>query len=81
MLAFLGDIQLQGSWTGQAACRFYPAELFFEGEPGSAKAICASCDVKSECLEFAIRSGDSGVWGGTTGRERQRMRRRSPIRG
>lgn len=41
-----------------------------------AKAICASCTVSEECLEYAllVREKD-GVWGGTTARERLRILR------
>jgi WhiB family transcriptional regulator, redox-sensing transcriptional regulator len=42
-----------------------------------ARAICAGCDVREECLEFALGDTDAyhhGIWGGTTHRERQRIR-------
>jgi WhiB family redox-sensing transcriptional regulator len=30
-----------------------------------AKAVCGLCDVRAQCLEFALRSGQRfGVWGG-----------------
>ena len=41
------------------------------------KAVCAGCPCRAECLSEALsvpESGDSGVWGGTTERERSRMR-------
>ena len=42
-----------------------------------AKAICASCPVEIECRIYAVDGNlDDGVWGGTDGDERQRMRRR-----
>jgi WhiB family transcriptional regulator, redox-sensing transcriptional regulator len=56
--------------------------LFFCGQGQSrlasqARAICASCEVQGECLEFALRSPDEtefGVWGGTTPGERRKLR-------
>lgn len=39
---------------------------------------CGLCDVRDECLEWALTfpaSQDFGVWGGTTERERAKIRR------
>lgn len=42
-----------------------------------AKAICAKCPVLLDCREYAIqRSWIKGVWGGWSGRDRIRERRR-----
>ena len=43
-------------------------------EPG--KALCGSCEVQVECLEYAIEGGESlqGVWGGASDRERRKLR-------
>ncbi|MBV8160632.1 MAG: WhiB family transcriptional regulator [Acidimicrobiia bacterium] len=70
------------SWREQAACRDAAAELFFpvrghtDVEIEAAKRVCATCPVQRECLEFALLSHEEfGIWGGTTGRERRRMRK------
>jgi WhiB family transcriptional regulator, redox-sensing transcriptional regulator len=40
----------------------------------NARAICARCSVRSECLAYARSFDDtSGVWAGTTERERCRL--------
>lgn len=70
------------SWAGHAACRDpeIDPELFFpvgdlDSEMAAAKAICARCSVISECLGWALRTGQpDGVWGGTTPLERRRLR-------
>ena len=67
-------------WFDDAACRSAGLEVFFpvsESQSGEAKAICAVCPVREECLEhaLAIRPGD-GVWGGLTATERHRLIRR-----
>jgi WhiB family redox-sensing transcriptional regulator len=57
-----------------------PANLFFP-ERGSAervwvaaaKAVCASCPVRLDCLEAGM-SEPRGVWGGLTAYERRRRR-------
>jgi WhiB family transcriptional regulator, redox-sensing transcriptional regulator len=41
-----------------------------------AKAACAACPVREECLEFAIATiQNDGVWGGTTEDERRLIKR------
>jgi WhiB family redox-sensing transcriptional regulator len=64
-------------WENHARCRDIDPELFFSPRPTSerrAKAVCARCSVKGNCLSFAIRMRvEFGVYGGTTGRERRAM--------
>jgi hypothetical protein len=41
-----------------------------------AKARCAVCPVRADCLDYALRVGEKhGVWGGFTERERRQLRR------
>ena len=46
-----------------------------------AKRICAACPVWPECLDYALSGADTwggiatGIWGGTTPRERAGIRR------
>ncbi|QUH03598.1 WhiB family transcriptional regulator [Saccharopolyspora erythraea] len=74
------------NWRDQAACLDEDPELFFpvsEVGPGArqasaAKAVCARCPVRSECLDYALENGlDHGVFGGMTDRERRALSRRS----
>lgn len=40
----------------------------------TAKAMCHDCDEEAGCLAIALANPElSGIWGGTTQRERQRM--------
>lgn len=42
----------------------------------AAKQLCAECDVKAECLEYAFKNDEKfGIWGGLTERERKRLKR------
>lgn len=42
-----------------------------------ARAICAPCPIRAECLEFALAINAAyGIWGGLTTRERRKIRRR-----
>ncbi|MGW1713262.1 WhiB family transcriptional regulator [Streptomyces sp. NPDC002156] len=71
-------------WLRQAACVGEDPELFFPvGTAGpalrdiaTAKRVCARCPVAAQCLDWALRSGQtSGVWGGTCEEERAELLR------
>lgn len=68
-------------WTELANCRGCDPALFFPGQGEStrdAKAVCAACEVRRECLDYALRSGEKfGIWGGKSERERRRIRRQA----
>lgn len=51
-----------------------PRTMVYENER-TAKAICAECPLKLDCLTYAIESGQHGIWGGTTESERTAIRR------
>ena len=72
-------------WRSAAACRFADPDLFFPvsssgralEQVAEAKAICAGCPVRPECLAFALRTGQlHGVWGGLGEQERYLVWRR-----
>lgn len=67
-----------GRWADAAACKGEDSRLFFpkNGRPNlAATRICGSCTVSNECLDYAqTDAAISGIWGGTTGRERKRLR-------
>ena len=70
------------TWRDFAACLTIGPEPFFP-DPGDrdlvrqAKAVCATCPVIIECLNFAFLIGaDYGIFGGTTAQERRVMLRR-----
>ena len=71
-------------WRAQGACLTEDPELFFPISPGGrstpqiarAQRICAGCQVRRQCLEFALRTNEmEGIWGGTTPQQRARARR------
>lgn len=75
-------------WQHSAACRDEDPELFFPVSdlgPGArqaeqAKAVCAGCPVRAECLEYALENGlDYGIFGGLTEQERRRVRSRQNV--
>jgi WhiB family redox-sensing transcriptional regulator len=67
-------------WRGRAACQAADPDMFFPVSPAGpgrdeatrAKAICAACQVRRQCLQFALATHQAhGVWGGTTEEERR----------
>jgi len=69
------------SWQESALCAQTDPEAFFPEKGGStreAKRVCLSCDVRAECLEYALTHDERfGIWGGLSERERRRFRRRA----
>jgi WhiB family redox-sensing transcriptional regulator len=75
----------QGDWWRSAACQEADPELFFPvaahgpgaRETARAKAVCAACRVRRQCLQYALATHQlHGVWGGTSEDERQLQARR-----
>lgn len=72
-------------WRSRAACLEEDPELFFPiGTTGpailqveDAKAVCRRCEVREQCLAWALEAGqDHGVWGGMSEDERRALKRR-----
>jgi len=73
------------TWRSAGACGVADLDFFFvpDGVSGQertrrenvAKKICAGCGVRSECLRYAVVSGERfGVWGGLTESERSHLK-------
>lgn len=69
------------AWQADALCAQTDPEAFFPEKGGStreAKKVCGSCEVRSECLEYALQNDERfGIWGGLSERERRKLRRRA----
>lgn len=69
------------AWQADSLCAQTDPESFFPEKGGStrdAKKICSSCEVRSECLEYALANDERfGIWGGLSERERRKLRRRA----
>lgn len=68
-------------WQERALCAQTDPEAFFPEKGGStreAKRICQGCEVRSECLEYALQHDERfGIWGGLSERERRKLKRRA----
>ncbi|MGP7999446.1 MAG: WhiB family transcriptional regulator [Streptosporangiaceae bacterium] len=66
-------------WQERALCAQTDPEAFFPEKGGStreAKKVCRGCEVRAECLEYALEHDERfGIWGGLSERERRRMKR------
>ena len=69
------------TWQSDALCAQTDPEAFFPEKGGStrdAKKICTSCEVRAQCLEYALQNDERfGIWGGLSERERRKLRRRA----
>jgi WhiB family redox-sensing transcriptional regulator len=68
-------------WQERALCAQTDPEAFFPEKGGStreAKRICTTCEVRAECLEYALEHDERfGIWGGLSERERRRLKRQA----
>lgn len=77
---------VQEEWMTSGACYGSDVEVFFPGRgPGAdreAKRICAGCEVRQECLTYALDNHERhGVWAGTNERDRRKIRRQRRLGG
>ena len=75
------------SWWDLAACRGQDASSFFapayfekraekDAREAVAKSFCRRCEVREECLDYALELRDPhGVWGGLNEMERRAVHR------
>src|SRR5258705_13711775 len=78
-----GSGDAAGRWQERANCLGVDPDLFFPERGAStkeAKGVCGGCEVRTECLEYALRHGEKfGIWGGMSERERRRIRRQRAL--
>ena len=72
-------VEREVTWQEQALCAQTDPEAFFPEKGGStreAKKVCLGCEVRAECLEYALLHDERfGIWGGLSERERRRLKR------
>jgi WhiB family redox-sensing transcriptional regulator len=78
-LATVFGLPDEQSWQERSLCAQTDPEAFFPEKGGStreAKKICVGCEVRAECLEYALANDERfGIWGGLSERERRRLKR------
>lgn len=67
-------------WQEFALCAQTDHEAFFPDKGGStreAKQVCGNCEVRIECLDYALNKDERfGIWGGLSERERRKLKKR-----
>ncbi len=81
-------LQSDPVWRAGARCRDTTAVHFFapghlerkeekDAREGAARALCAACPVRTDCLEHSLLNGEPhGIWGGLNELERRRLLRK-----
>lgn len=81
-------MQAEPVWQALAQCRRDNAVYFFppphferkpekDAREGAARALCRTCPVQRECLEYSLTiSEPHGIWGGLNELERRRLARK-----
>ena len=79
---FVGDDEAaagEREWQERALCAQTDPEAFFPEKGGStreAKRVCMSCEVRVQCLDYALENDERfGIWGGLSERERRRVKK------
>lgn len=69
------------NWQERALCAQTDPEAFFPEKGGStreAKKVCLGCDVRGECLQYALDNEERfGIWGGLSERERRKLKKKA----
>ena len=73
------EVMNELAWQERALCAQTDPEAFFPEKGGStreAKRVCLSCEVRVECLDYALAHDERfGIWGGLSERERRRLKK------
>ena len=68
-------------WMARGACIGEDPDVFFPSRGPSydrmrAFGICAGCEVRHQCLQYALKNDCRGIWGATTDEMRNQLNRR-----
>ena len=67
------------TWMDAALCAEVDPDLHFPEKGGGvkdAKKVCMACEVRVECLDYALDHGEKhGIWGGLSERQRREILR------
>lgn len=75
----LADFASGLEWQERALCAQADPERFFPERGDNtldAKRVCMACEVRTECLNYALENDEQwGVWGGLSDRQRRALKR------
>ena len=82
-MGIIAKPDLDTGWKDLSNCLGVDPDLFFPERGAStreAKEVCRGCEVRIDCLEYALQNGEKfGIWGGMSARERRRIRRQRAL--
>ena len=82
-MGIIAKPDLDTGWKDLSNCLGVDPDLFFPERGAStreAKEVCRGCEVRIDCLEYALQNGEKfGIWGGMRARERRRIRRQRAL--
>jgi WhiB family redox-sensing transcriptional regulator len=82
-MGIIAKPDLDTGWKDLSNCLGVYPDLFFPERGAStreAKEVCRGCEVRIDCLEYALQNGEKfGIWGGMSERERRRIRRQRAL--
>ena len=82
-MGIIAKPDLDTGWKDLSNCLGVDPDLFFPVRGAStreAKEVCRGCEVRIDCLEYALQNGEKfGIWGGMSERERRRIRRQRAL--
>lgn len=66
-------------WMTEGVCAQVDPDLWFPTrgsghDSREAIKICQGCPIRRKCLQYALDTGELGIWGGTTAEHRRVMR-------
>ena len=75
------DLFLRPEWMMSARCKETDPEIFYPERGDStldtlaAKRICLKCEVRVECLQYAVDNNEQhGIWGGLNEKARRHLK-------
>jgi hypothetical protein len=78
----LMPVDMGAEWRLRAECKNHDLSLWFSEqwhEQRTAVTICKSCPVQNDCLQFALKYDERGVWGGKSERARRKLKNKSDV--
>lgn len=81
IFGWLADEAEDLAWQEQALCAQSDPEMWFPDrgqDIRAAKRVCQACEVRAECLGYALEHNERfGVWGGLSEHQRRRLKRQA----
>jgi len=78
----LMPVDMNAEWRLHAVCKQHDLSKWFSDtwhEQREAVSICKTCPVQNDCLSFALKYDERGIWGGKSERARRKLKMKSDV--